>query len=195
MKTELTCFGCRQKLRVPAIGKGKIICPHCSYNFTIENGRTISAKPTEQIRKSVNSEDRRQLIFIGLFVLTCIVFGFLKDPIVEWYKNRDKNTTSPYIEITSDKLHLYNLHYTVGLTGINEVNTNISEFDELIWDKLKNSSGKFSIVRHDKFKNNYGTIENIVQDFGKIDLNELNKYQSLEDFRKDGGLFRLINRN
>lgn len=195
MKVEIFCFGCHAKLRIPSIGRGNIICPHCSYKLVVSNGKIISASKSQGEKKRLKKEEFNSILKIVVFIILCVVIFSFKDKAIDWYNNRNNESTDPQLEYVNSRVHVYNLHYTVGLTGFNEVNTNMAEFDKLVWDKLKGNFGLRQVIKHNVGKDQYGNIEKKEQEFGSINLDELNKYQTFEDFKRAGGFYILIKNN
>ncbi|PZX55914.1 hypothetical protein LV84_02276 [Algoriphagus ratkowskyi] len=104
------------------------------------------------------------------------------------------DSNSPSVELKNNKVYLHNFRYVTGIEGPSSVTTNADEFDELIWDEFRNKTGAYDLVYIYTKKDKYGEESNSEVFFGKINLSELNKYQSLEDFKRNDGFFKIIER-
>lgn len=105
------------------------------------------------------------------------------------------NNESPYIEISkpgyTKSVRLYNV--VKSYSSMNNIpSSNIDELDEDIWDEFKGKEGNYGVVWVKRSKDNYGKEIIDTEFLDSLKLDELNKYQTLDDFKNDGGLSRLI---
>jgi len=96
MKVEINCSGCRRILRVPGNGKGKIICPHCSYPISIQNGKIVSLQSYQgaEIRtkkepqnfrpKNINSNRDENATPFYIMGAVIIIFFYIFCSFISW---------------------------------------------------------------------------------------------------------------
>ncbi len=104
------------------------------------------------------------------------------------------NSNVPRVEFKNNKVYLHNFRYVTGVEGPSSITTNADEFDELIWKEFQGESGTYDLVYFYIKRDKYGEETSSEVLFGKINLSELNKYQSLNDFKRDDGFFKIIER-
>lgn len=103
---------------------------------------------------------------------------------------------SPYIEISgppryTKSVRLYNV--VKSHSSMNNIpNSNINELDDEIWDEFKGKDGVYGVFWVKRIKDNYGKETEELERLDSLKLDELNKYQTFDDFKNDGGLSRLI---
>lgn len=98
----------------------------------------------------------------------------------------------PRVEFENGKVYLYNFRYSYGITGPTSVTTNSNEFDELIWDQLGAKDGVYDLIYVLEKKDSYGEVKVSEVNFGKINLSEIKKYRSFEDFKKGDGFLKIL---
>lgn len=102
----------------------------------------------------------------------------------------DKET--PRVEFKNNEIIFHNLTYKYGISGMNELTTNIRDFNKIVWDDLRGLNGTYSAYRIYFGKDQYGNENSEKIPLGVINLTELNKYQSLDDFINDGGAAKML---
>ncbi|WP_142602153.1 hypothetical protein [Solitalea koreensis] len=196
MKTLIVCWNCLKKLRIPAHGEGKIKCPYCDCGLYVNEGKIKKLTPNANMEE-VNRRKKQALYkylaaILAIIIVVFIIKSFPSGSFSDINFSFSINSKKPHVEFKNNALHIYNVYYTVGMTGINEVNTNIREVNKDVWSNLKDKNGQFPIYRHTIEKDKYGNSSEVVFPFGQIDLGELNKYKTYKDFEKAGGILAII---
>lgn len=102
------------------------------------------------------------------------------------------STNQPKVELKNSKVYLHNFTYIRGISGPTSVTTNAEKFDKLIWDEFKETTGTYDLVYYYEEKDQYGNLNKSEVPFGRINLSEIRKYRTYEDFKNGDGFFKII---
>lgn len=109
----------------------------------------------------------------------------------DYIKNHDR----PHLELTGEspyRLDISNFTWSYGLTSINELNGDFEKLDEKVYNALNGKSGLCSIFIQSQQKDQYGKLIGTVENFGQIDINELNRYEDWHYWHNNAGIRPMI---
>jgi len=101
----------------------------------------------------------------------------------------------PYLSLKNNSLYIDEFKFSVGMNGENLVSGDFDKLNEKVYKLLKGKYGKCEIYLNVKSKDKYGASTGGYQSFGSLDLQELNKYQSVDYWKQSGGLQPILTGN
>jgi hypothetical protein len=105
------------------------------------------------------------------------------------------NFRKPHLDLSGNNPYLLKIsdfNWGYGTAEVNRFNGDFDGLDRKIYSLLRGKIGVCTVLLEEKRTNKYGKSVSQFVNIGTIDLTELNKFEDVDFWRKDGGMHKLF---